>query len=428
MHDVVSRCHIDGASGHRFDPNVSQDTSLEGPALLVPSPRQWVSSTAGRAVEDPYSWMQAVHWVHGTGAHRRFNVTTVRLAQILAELNPCRPGVEYLMRRLALSERAVQYHLAALRETGLLAYISKGTRRRGALPQASVFTRTVPLAFDVALGIRCTHQGLTRRPVGIAEHGRKLIAKLGKKASRKVRAPRPKKARTAAARCTPMEGGSVLPSLTHSPTSVPLETSGGNRELATGETKNGSTPRRLNKIGRRFQLAAELKSRILWLSRPPVARIAWVIAEVSDAGWTADEVEAWLHLRPSADVITRPSGFLAARLVGAAVVWADPKARQRAVEASRESRISTSERHAESNAPLRPARSSSVMAAVLAGIGEGLARLSADCRAKGLDDLTGLPKPAATEQDDWDQAAAAMVALFGDQARTVLATATREHS
>lgn len=418
MHDACPCDHIDVSDCGAGHPNERS----EAPPLLVPGPAQWVSSTRGRAVTDPYSWMQAVHWMHGAGAHKRFNLTTVRLAQILAELNPCRPGVEFLKRRLNLSERAVQYHLAALRETGLLVYVSRGTRRRGCMPQASVFARTIPLSFDVALGIRCTPHGVERRPVGIAEHGRKLIAKLGKKAARKVRAPRPKKARGQEGRCTPMEGGSVLPSLTHSPTSVPLETSDGNREQQSGESKN-SAPRRINLVGRRFRLALELKRRILWLARTPVARIAWVISEVSDAGWTPDEVEAWLHLRPSADVISRPSGFLAARLAGAAQVWADPKSRQQAVETSRGTRIAVAERHAESAAPWRPARDSQVMASVVAGISEGLSRLSAACRAKGLDDLTGLPKTAGA---DWDTATAAMVALFGDDARAVLASARPE--
>ncbi|MEU7428941.1 hypothetical protein [Streptomyces sp. NPDC040750] len=73
---------------------------------------------------------------------------------MLAELSPCFPGLEYLQRLTGLSERMVEYHLAALRETGLLAYIVKGTRKRGEAPQASEFARMIPVEFDEALGIR----------------------------------------------------------------------------------------------------------------------------------------------------------------------------------------------------------------------------------------------------------------------------------
>jgi DNA-binding transcriptional ArsR family regulator len=422
MHDLVSRCHIDVPVGREVGPNVSVITPPEGPARLIPAAEQWVSTTLGRAVTDPYSWMQAVHWVHGAGIHKRFNVTTVRLAQLLAELSPCRPGVEYLMRRLELSERAVQYHLAALRETGLLVYVSRGTRRRGQLPQASVFERTVPSAFDVALGIRCTPDGLRRRVVGIAEHGRALIAKLGRKAARKVRKPRRKAAPAAVARCTPMEGGSVLPSLSHSPTSVPLETSGGNSEQHTGNGTKGA-PRRLNKVGRRFRLAGEVRARVRWLARTPLARIAWCLTEVSDAGWTADEVEAWLQLVPSPSVILRPSGVLAHRMQGAALVWADPAGRRRALEANRDSALAARERHEESAQEFRPSSDPNVMGAIRAALIQGQAELSASLRERGLDDLTGLS--ARDAGTDWDTAAKALIAMFGEEACTVLAAAER---
>ncbi|TXS34787.1 hypothetical protein EAO77_38515, partial [Streptomyces sp. t39] len=46
------------------------------------------------------------------------------------------------------SERTVQYHLDMLRETGLLAYRSKGTRLSGRVRQASHFERIIPTAFD----------------------------------------------------------------------------------------------------------------------------------------------------------------------------------------------------------------------------------------------------------------------------------------
>ncbi|MFB6992853.1 transcriptional regulator, partial [Streptomyces sp. NPDC056304] len=134
------------------------------PALYVPEASQWLTTSTGRIALDGYSWLQAVHWVAGSGLYeprrhrshgpRSFGLTTVRVAQELAQLSPCRPGIEYLMRRTGLAERAVEYHLGMLRETGLLAWIVKGTRVSGGPAQASEFARMIPVEFDAALGIR----------------------------------------------------------------------------------------------------------------------------------------------------------------------------------------------------------------------------------------------------------------------------------
>jgi DNA-binding transcriptional ArsR family regulator len=118
----------------------------------------------------------------------------VRVAQELATLFPCRPGIGYLVRRTGLSERSVEYHLGMLREAGLLAWIVKGTRVSGGPARASEFARMIPVEFDVALGIRTVQRdedapAYTRAVSGIAEAGRELMARLARKASRKVRRP-----------------------------------------------------------------------------------------------------------------------------------------------------------------------------------------------------------------------------------------------
>ncbi|MDV9189768.1 transcriptional regulator [Streptomyces sp. SR27] len=343
------------------------------PELWVPEASQWLSSSAGRMALEGYSWMQAVHWVAGSGLYqprrhrssglRSFNATTVFIAQLLAELNPCFPGIEYLMRRTRLSKRIVNYHLAALRETGLLAYISKGTRVRGARAEASEFARMIPVEFDVALGIRTVLRdeaapAYTRAVTGIAEAGRELMAKLGRKASRKLRRPRPKApskallagaragadgvagtAVSAGSRCTPMGGGAVGSS-TAGITSLPPES-----KLASGESKlatrrkskakaagRGSSGRqKLNAIGRRYQLGRELTEQVEWLRGCSVPRIAWVAQNVADAGWTATEVLAWLHLRGTAEKVYRGSGLLAVLLANAENVLDSPAKRADAV-------------------------------------------------------------------------------------------------
>ncbi|MFC9484639.1 winged helix-turn-helix domain-containing protein [Streptomyces hydrogenans] len=331
----------------------------------MPDASQWLSSTAGRRILDGYSWMQAVHWVAGSGLYqprrhrssglRSFGATTVYIAQVLAELTPCFPGVEYLMRRTGLSERAVEYHLAALRETGLLAYVSRGTRVRGERAQASEFAWMIPVEFDVALGIRTAGEGTGRRVVGIAETGRKLMARLGKLAAKKVRRPRTKTAAkalggrvgegveeaagavvSAGSRCTPMEGSSTGTSPTVSLTSPPeSKLASGASKCPTPKKSKGKAAggrRKLNLVGRRFRLAGELVRRVEWLRGCSVPRIAWVVRGVADAGWTSDEVLAWLDMRGTAQNVRRGSGLLAVLLQNAEAVLDTPAKRADAVE------------------------------------------------------------------------------------------------
>ncbi|MGC5400768.1 helix-turn-helix domain-containing protein [Streptomyces sp. DT20] len=355
----------------------------------MPEASQWLSTSAGRVALEGYSWMQAVHWVAGSGLYlprrhrshgpRSFGPTTVRVAQELAELLPCRPGIEYLVRRTGLSERSVEYHLGMLREAGLLAYVVRGTRIRGEKAQASEFARMAPPEFDAALGIRTAGGGSGRRMTGIAESGRELMASLSKKAVRKVRKRRAKSSSEAPARgvrkpadqgavtavsdevrCTPMVGSSRS-AFSAGTTSLPPE-----NELASGQS-DSPTPkevkrgrRKLNAVGRRFQLASELIRQVPWMGRASVPRIAWILKEVSDAGWTADEVIAFLDCGDASGTVHRPSGFLAGRLKTATAQWPHAEGRARAVQAYRDSRRAEKARHQEWEGDWTPPRSESV--------------------------------------------------------------------
>ncbi|MFC9497680.1 winged helix-turn-helix domain-containing protein [Streptomyces sp. NPDC056982] len=317
---------------------------------------QWLSSTAGRIATCAHSWMQAVHWVAGAGLYRparkhgpKWGPTTLLIAQEISALSVCRPGIDYLMRKLKLSERTIQYHLGMLREAGLLVYRVKGTRASGQPNQASVFERVIPVEFDAALGIRTTGEGVQRRPVGIAEEGRTLIGKLAKKAARKTRRPRRKPPLSRGSRCTPMQGGTSTGSSAGSTYSPPES------KLASGEAKSPTQkksnrgPKKLNKIGRRYQLARELIQLVPWLKGASVPRIAWIVRDVADAGWTALEVQAIAEQeRPIvAAKVRRPSGLLADRLGNLHLLFTTPERRQTAVQAWQDSRIQEQARHAE---------------------------------------------------------------------------------
>ncbi|MFD6798550.1 transcriptional regulator [Streptomyces cyaneofuscatus] len=343
------------------------------PMLFVPEACQWLSTTTGRVALEGYSWMQAVHWVAGYGLYvprrhrshgpRALGPTTVRVAQELAQLSPCRPGIEYLVRRTGLSERTVEYHLGMLREAGLLAYVVRGTRIRGAAAQASEFALMVPPEFDAALGIRTvlrddTAPEYTRAPCGIAEAGRELMAKLARKASRKVRTPRSKAASKSGSqasvkdaqkvpeqgpvagvagevRCTPMQGGTSAGSSaggTYSPPEGKLASGGAQSPTQKKFTKQAGGRRKPNKVGRRYQLAKELIQELDWLRGCSVPRIAWVARGLADAGWTVTEVQGWLHLRGEVARVRRGSGLLAVLLAGAETVLDTPAKRAEAVK------------------------------------------------------------------------------------------------
>ncbi|MGW2421377.1 hypothetical protein ACWC0C_19385 [Streptomyces sp. NPDC001709] len=82
-------------------------------------------------------------------------------------------------------------------------------------------------------------------------------------------------------------------------------------------------------------------------------RIAWVIRDVADAGWSCDEVLAWLHIRGAAEHVRRPSGLLATLLATALEALDTEAKRKTAVEQWRDSRRAARERHVEWEGPWR---------------------------------------------------------------------------
>ncbi|MFJ7023215.1 winged helix-turn-helix domain-containing protein [Streptomyces sp. NPDC101117] len=320
---------------------------------MVTAASQWLHATTGRIATCPHSWMQAVHWIAGSGLYTpprthgpKWGPTTIAIAQELSALKECRPGIDYLARKLKVSERTVQYHLGMLREAGLLVYRSKGTRISGVGGRASVFERIIPAAFDNALGIRTTGKGATRRPVGAAPEHRSTLGKLAKKAARKVRR-RPRRTPVSGrGRCTPMQGGtSGISSAagTHYPSEAKLAS--GQEKSPTGK-QSKRAPKKLNKVGRRYQLGREATTTIPWLHGASVPRISWVLSQFADAGWTVREVQAVAESIPlPAYGVKRPSGMLADRLRGKAGMTKTMRAAH--VAMWEESRAAEKARHTE---------------------------------------------------------------------------------
>lgn len=131
-------------------------------------------------------------------------------------------------------------------------------------------------------------------------------------------------------------GGGAGGSSTAGTTSLPPESkldSGGSKSPIPKKSKAKAVGRRkLNTVGRRFQLARELTQELDWLRGCSVPRIAWVARNVADAGWTVTDVRAWLHFRGEAAHVRRGSGLLAVLLANAENVLGTPAKRADAVE------------------------------------------------------------------------------------------------
>ncbi|TLQ39385.1 helix-turn-helix domain-containing protein [Streptomyces marianii] len=326
----------------------------------VPSNGQWMSTTAGRIAPSGEAWLEAVYWFYkygpysSTSSHgpKKFGDTTLRMARKIAHLTECRPSVGKLVEWLNLSKRTVQYHLGILRESGLLTYRSKGTRVCGVGSRASEFERTIPQIFDDAAGLRTGPSDTLIRSVrGFAPERIPLLKELHTAARKPRRQKRTKRANRPARRtpsgtssCTPMVG-STSSSSTAGDLSSPSES-----KLASGKRKS-PTPKKptpkLNKTGRRYQLAAQLIQQIGWLGRAATPRIAWICRHVADAGWSADEVIAVVGLEAPARRVHRPSGFLASRLKGAHLLYDTPAKRAALVDHWRDTRRAERDRHAE---------------------------------------------------------------------------------
>lgn len=359
---------------HAQTPSSVMPTSYQsGLSLRLPPAQQWLTGTPGRIAPDRYSWMQAVCWFHLDDIYtagqrhgpRRVGPTTVRVAVALGRLSPCRPGVDYLVRTLRLARRTVQYHLAILREAGLLAYRSKGTRVSGQIRLASEYAFTIPPAFDEALGLRTAPSERYIRAVrGIEDAGRRLMRRLARLAQQALRWPhrrttkRSRSASLAALPCTPMGGGSSTSSSAGYllPSESKLEA--GQHDASNGHKSR--TLRRLNTVGRRYHLARELIQQVPWLHRASIPRIAWILRDVSDAGWSITEIVALLGQHTPPHTVHRPSGYLAHRLRGAHLLYDTPAKRGGLVTWWRDARQARADRHTEWEATWQTPRSRAV--------------------------------------------------------------------
>ncbi|MFD7919565.1 hypothetical protein ACFV3R_10105 [Streptomyces sp. NPDC059740] len=145
---------------------------------------QEIGTTASRRCRRG-DFLRAATWAIAEGLHPKAGDTTLRVARDLAaRLNAdghvayCR---EAMWRRLGISRRTLERHIAVLRELGLLVWAVHGsrtnTRPAGSgewAGTATIYAAVVPRAWDTALGHRISGHGYHARHIGYTDHGRAM--------------------------------------------------------------------------------------------------------------------------------------------------------------------------------------------------------------------------------------------------------------
>jgi DNA-binding transcriptional ArsR family regulator len=183
----------------RGQPRISKDN----PFILVRARAdQEVGTTASRRTRRG-DFLRAATWTITARLHPKAGATTLRVAKDLAARLNADGHVAYcrdtMWRRLGLSRRTLERHIAVLRELGLLAWAVHGsrtnTRPAGSgdwAGTATIYAAVVPRAWDDAVGHRVSGHGYQARHIGFTDHGRELaIADARRRARRSNRRDTP---------------------------------------------------------------------------------------------------------------------------------------------------------------------------------------------------------------------------------------------
>ncbi|MFE0774327.1 hypothetical protein [Streptomyces sp. NPDC058861] len=145
---------------------------------------QEVGTTASRRTRRG-DFLRAATWAITQRLHPKAGDTTLRVARDLAARLNTDGHVAYcrdtMWRRLGISRRTLERHIAVLRELGLLVWAVHGTRTNTRpagsgewAGTATIYAAVVPRAWDDALGHRVNGHGYHARHIGFTERGRQL--------------------------------------------------------------------------------------------------------------------------------------------------------------------------------------------------------------------------------------------------------------
>ncbi|OLO25997.1 hypothetical protein PZ61_0237080 [Streptomyces sp. MNU77] len=158
---------------------------------------QEVGTTASRRTRRG-DFLRAATWAITQRLHPKAGDTTLRVARDLAARLNADGHVAYcrdtMWRRLGISRRTLERHIAVLRELGLLVWTVHGsrtnTRPAGSgewAGTATIYAAVVPPAWDDALGHRVSGHGYHARHIGFTDHGRQMAIADARRRARPAR-------------------------------------------------------------------------------------------------------------------------------------------------------------------------------------------------------------------------------------------------
>jgi hypothetical protein len=334
-----------------------------------------------------------VEWLVAAGLHPKANQTTLAIARDLADrmdytTGHVRYGLEDMPARLGVSRATVARHVSYLRELGALAWVQHGSKanirrvlgQKGYAGTATVYAAVIPAVYDHAMGHTLIGSGygarivVDQREQAVETPSLTLVNEVVQ-----VQVDSGKNnyiPRQGASRSTDSSPGEQIKK----------------RSNRRGANK-GSTGRSALQVVEDIRIARQVRPRVPWTQREGLRRLAFALRPLIDEGMDAHEVAAYLTgmcltWRPAA-----PAAYIRTELLRR------QEAHHEAVEAA--------ERWERDHGPegafrLNSESTPSLIAAALAANAQGMARLSAAQRARGLDD------PFANH----DAAAAADIAAF----------------
>ncbi|MEU3878088.1 hypothetical protein [Streptomyces sp. NPDC029704] len=285
--------------------------------LITEAADQLISTTCSRQLRDPDEFVKAVEYM--LSAHPKATDTTLVVARDFASRMPDSQhghvayAIRGMMQRLGLGRSTITDHVRVLRELGLLAWVSHGSRRNvlrerlgerfgagvGYRGTATIYAPCAPPAWDQRKGkVRAGH-GYQSRIQGYTAPGRQqAIAE-----ARSRRAQRPPR----------------TPSFTSPPPDVPAPIGGeiktpGQRSApaAAGPSRRrrklrGSTGVSPREAEAAIVYAQQLRLEVWWVQHACVRRLGYAVRPLIEAGYSwqesALELAGWRVLQRPDNVI-----------------------------------------------------------------------------------------------------------------------------
>ncbi|MEU7072880.1 hypothetical protein AB0B30_27495 [Streptomyces narbonensis] len=265
---------------------------------VCPRSDQEIGTTASRRTRRG-DFLRAATWAITHRLHPKAGDTTLRVARDLAARLNADGHVAYcrdtMWRRLGISRRTLERHIAVLRELGLLVWAVHGTRTNTRpagsgewAGTATIYAAVVPRAWDDSLGHRVRGHGYHARHVGFTDHGRQLAIADARRRARPSRRRDTPSCKTNHPRPTAEMRGKK------NNTSAPRGARPQSRSQHDVPEPYRATP---DQAAHAVSVAAWVRPRVPWTQGEGLRRLAfalrpWIAAGLSAADLAAD-LSAW---------------------------------------------------------------------------------------------------------------------------------------